>query len=136
MKDDSKVTQEISAEDKATLELGYGSDLIIDEADGVKLDSMAQIEREKVIEQRRQKREQLIKRFKFIQKQGQNPAAISSKGIPPPRHSSNRSSNSSASRSSSSGSNSSSSSSEKSRKSSDAKASFRRPMTSVVDDLN
>ena len=45
------------------LELGYDSDLIIDEEDYQKLNKLPQIEKEKIMEQRRETRVQLLKRY-------------------------------------------------------------------------
>ena len=50
------------------IELGYDSDLIIDEDDYQKLNKLPQIEKEKIMDKRREDREQLLKKFEFAKK--------------------------------------------------------------------
>jgi len=50
-------------------ELGYDSDLVVDEEDEERLDQLPELKREQEIEERRQKRLQLIERYKLIQRQ-------------------------------------------------------------------
>ena len=48
-------------------ELGYDSDLVVDDEDEKQLDKMPELKREQVIEERRQKRLQIIERYRLIQ---------------------------------------------------------------------
>jgi hypothetical protein len=57
---------EISIEDKLKQELGYGSDLIIDEVDKRSLDALPQIQKMKILDDRKHKRDELKKRYEFI----------------------------------------------------------------------
>ena len=50
-------------------ELGYDSDLVVDDEDEERLDQLPELKREQEIEERRQKRLQLIERYKLIQRQ-------------------------------------------------------------------
>lgn len=49
-------------------ELGYDSDLVIDEADEQRLDKMNELDREKEIDLRKKRREILLERYQLIKK--------------------------------------------------------------------
>ena len=49
-------------------ELGYDSDLVIDEADEQRLDKMNELDREKEIEKKKKRREILLVRYQLIKK--------------------------------------------------------------------
>ena len=50
-------------------ELGYDSDLVVDDEDEERLDQLPELKREQEIEERRQKRLQLIERYRLVQRQ-------------------------------------------------------------------
>jgi len=52
-----------SLKQKINEELGYDSDLVKDSADEERLEKLPEIDREKEIYERRQKREQLVQRY-------------------------------------------------------------------------
>lgn len=57
---------------KMKLEIGYDSDLVIDQADEARLDKLNELEREKELDERRKKRQILLDRYQLIkQKQSQ-----------------------------------------------------------------
>ena len=57
---------------KIHCELGYDSDLVVDENDRVNLNKMNEIDRELILDQRRTKREQLLQRYALLkQKQSE-----------------------------------------------------------------
>ena len=50
-------------------DLGYDSDLVIDEEDEQKLDSMTELQREQEIQERKQRRDILMQRYELVKKQ-------------------------------------------------------------------
>lgn len=56
----------LSISEQLKKELGYDVNLVIDEADRAMLDSLPQIKKEKIMEERRVKRENLKKRLEFL----------------------------------------------------------------------
>jgi hypothetical protein len=53
---------------KMKSELGYDSDLVIDEDDEERLEKMNELDREKEIDARRKKREMLLDRYQLLKK--------------------------------------------------------------------
>ncbi len=51
---------------KVDSELGYDSDLVLDEQDEERLNKMPELQRETLLEERRQKREQLVQRYNLL----------------------------------------------------------------------
>lgn len=61
-----------SLKQKINEELGYDSDLVKDSADEERLEKLPEIDREKEIFERRQKRDQLVQRYQLLkQRQAQ-----------------------------------------------------------------
>ena len=56
----------LSISEQLKKELGYGVDLVMGEADQAMLNSLPQIKKEKIMEERRVKRENLKKRLEFL----------------------------------------------------------------------
>ena len=50
-------------------DLGYDSDLVIDEEDEQKLDAMTELQREQEIQERKQRRDILMQRYELVKKQ-------------------------------------------------------------------
>ena len=49
-------------------DLGYDSDLVMDEEDEKKLDSMTELQREQEIQERKQRRDILMQRYELVKK--------------------------------------------------------------------
>jgi hypothetical protein len=56
----------LSMSEQLKKELGYGVDLVVDGSDQAMLDALPQIKKEKIMEERRVKRENLKKRLEFL----------------------------------------------------------------------
>ena len=71
MNKDNKQHLEIDAKDikkKISQELGYDSDLVMDSGDEVRLGRLTDLDREKEIFERKQKRDQLLQRYELLKK--------------------------------------------------------------------
>lgn len=56
----------INIKKKINKELGYDSDLVLDEQDELQLGKMPEMQRETLLDERRQKREQLLQRYNLL----------------------------------------------------------------------